>query len=319
MVEQLEVFLVKKQATFGTAEASLTGADNYFPALKGLSKLEPVPQYSPVEECSAGYDQDLGVVGFVNSNVELSCYMRSLGTSTAPDFGLLAQAAGFSETVTAVGGNGNKYIYQPSSTLVSKDLTVWHYAGGYGSNASILTKAANVVGNAKVTIEAGKPSIFALTGGKGQYVSEAAATLPTPTKTRTLYPAALGWTVSIHGVAYKLIKADFDMVVALDQYIDGTQAYGFGNSEIGQKKGKFTLQFYADASLALPSVAGLAGAVESAITIVYGVATNKLHFSIGYPQIQDWKKSAVGNLTVFDVSGIMSRNDFVITTNNDLV
>lgn len=316
MIDPLGVFLVKEQAAFGTPVDDLTGAANYFPALKG-SKLDPIPEFTPVEECSAGFDQDAGVRGFVNINAELSCHMRSLGVSTAPDFGLLAKAAGMSETVTAVGG-GNKYIYTPAATFLSKDLSIWHYTGGIGSNASILTKAGNCVGDWKISVEASKPATFALSGIKGKFISEAAATLITPTKDRTLYPAALGWTVSYNGVTYKLIKAEIEGGNTGEQYIDGTEAYGYGKSDIGDKKGKFTLQFYADAALALPSVGVLAGDIASAFSLVYGPTGRKLAISIAYPQGQNWTKGSVGNLTVFDVSGIITRNAITVTINNDL-
>jgi hypothetical protein len=221
-------------------------------------------------------------------------------------------------TTVSAKASSNKYAYSPLFATRGKDLTAWHYSGGIGTSASILSKFGNIVGNWKITIEAGKPSIFQLTGAKGKFLSEAAATIVSPTKNRTVYPAALAWTVSVHGVTYKLVKMEIEGGNSIDQRIDGTEAYGYGSTEVTDKKGKFNLQIYADAALALPSVAGLASAVESAITLVYGPANGKLHFSIGYPQIQDWKKTSVGNLTAFDITGIMSQNNFVITTNNDL-
>jgi hypothetical protein len=389
MNEALGVFLVKEQAVFGTPADDLVGT-NYFPALKG-SKIDVVPEFTQIEECSAGYDQELGVRGFVNINGELAAYVRSLGLTTAPDIGLIAKAAGMTETITyyqitltpgadktatwQVGdtvqndtGNGddwtgtiaaisatsirvtlvtgtyltiniadgienttrtdvttvsaktssNKYSYAPAFAALGSDLSIWHYTGGIGASASILTKSGNCVGDWKIEIEAGKPAKFTLSSIKGKYISETAATVPTPTKTRTAYPAALAWTVSYNGVSYKVIKATIEGSNAVEQFIDGTEAYGYSKGNIGDKKCKFNLQFYSDASLALPSVGGLASAVESAFSLTYGPTNGQVGIGITYPQTQAWPKSAVGNLTVFDVSGIATRNAVSIAVNNDL-
>lgn len=317
MNEGLDLYLVKEQGTFGTAETGLVGTD-YFPALRSGSSDDVNPEFTPIDECSGFFDQDLSVRGKIEGAINLACYMRSLGVSTAPDFAKLAKACGLKETVTAVVG-GNKYAYAPNADATLKDLTVWKYLGGAGTSGSILRKFGNVVGDWKLSLEAGKPAQFLLSGGKGQFVSEAAATLPTPTKSRTVYPALVGATISINGLStYKLIKIDFEGGNKVDQYIDPSQSYGLGQSDIGEKKIKFSMQLYADPSIALPSASVIADAVESSISITWGVTNNKINVAASYPQFNSWKTSKVGSLHAFDIAGICSQNNFAITVNNDL-
>lgn len=243
---------------------------------------------------------------------------------TTGTFAAIATADGIenttkSDTTTvSAKSSSNKYSYSPAIAARGGDLTAWHFTGGIGDDESVLSKFGNIVGNWKITIEAGKVSVFSLNGLKGKYISEEAETIVSPTKKRVLYPSALAWTVSVNGIVYKLIKLEIDGGNEPEQQIDGTEENGYGRSEIGNKKGTFTAQFYADASLELPSVEILAGTIGDAITVEYGPTDREIYVSIGYPQFQKWEKATVGNLTVFNVSGIMERNNFAVAANNGL-
>lgn len=315
MIKELECWLVKKQATFGTQGDDLDGGD-YFPALPD-SKLEIIPQFTDIESVSAVYDQDLSVKGFVNMNAELSCYMRSLGAATEPDYGLLAKASGWGVS----GPTAGKYTYTPItavSTKTSDDLEIFHYTGGIGENASILTKAGNIIGNWKIAGDVGKPVIFSLTGAKGIFVSQAAATMVTEIiKDRTLIPPALPVTVSINGVVYKVMKFSFEGGNSVEQYIDCAVTYGFGDSEITKKKIKFGFTCYANASLANPLDAVIAGDVVSDVELTWGKTLYQTKIDVDDPQFTDCKIVDVGGLTGWEVSGIATQNDIVITQNND--
>jgi hypothetical protein len=320
MIKELDVYLVKEQAVFGTAETSLSNTANFFPALPD-SKVEVTTEFQEVEVVSGGYDQDIAVRGHVKAAVNLSCYMRSIGTlvTSVPDFGLLAKAAGFAAS-TSTGGSKYLHTFVPSTTLIGKDLTVWHYAGGVGTSASILRKVGNVVGDWKVAGEAGKGVVFSLVSGKGQYISDAAATLVVPTKDRSLIPAANTLVVLINNVAYKVLKFEFTGGNSSEQFIDSTTSYGMGRSDITKKKGKFMVQVYADAALTLPITALLGGDVlaTTALSIRYGsTADKKINIACLYPQYTDCKTEDAGGLTVWTLTGNMTRNDVTIIVNAD--
>jgi len=317
MIKELECFLAKKQATYGTQGDDLTG-DNYFPALPD-SKVEVITAMTDIETVSATYDHDLSVRGFVNANAELSCYMRSLGDSVEPDYALLARAAGWA----VAGPTGGKYTLTPiinPTTATGNDLEVWHYLGGIGSNASVLTKIGNVVGNWKITGDVGKPVVFALTGAKGLFVSQAAATMVTSvSKDRTLIPAALPVTVSINNVAYKIMKFSFEGGNTVEQYIDCAETYGFGDSEITKKKIKFSFTCYANAALANPLDAVIAGDVVADVSIIWGKTLYTTKIVVDDPQFTDCKTVDVGGLTGWEVTGNATQNDITIVQNNDHV
>lgn len=321
MIKELDLYLVKEQGTFGTPESSLTGSADYFPALPD-SSVEVVPEFQDVDVVSGGYDQDTAVRGNVKAAVQLSCYMRSVGTlvTSIPDFTRLATAAGFAWSTTNSGAK-YRHVHVPSTTLIGKDLTVWKYFGGVGASASVLRKVGNVVGDWKITGEANKPAIFSLVNGVGKYTSDAAATLATPTKDRSLIPAVNTLVVLINNVAYKVLKFEITGGNGLIQAIDSTTSYGMGRSDITKKKIKFMVQVYADASIALPVTALLGGDVlaSTAFSIRFGAtADKKIDIVATYPQYTDVKTEDSGGLTVWTLNGNMTRNDLTITVNADV-
>jgi hypothetical protein len=319
MTPELECYLVKAQAALGTVEDTLTGAANFFPATPD-SKVEVIPSFTDIETVSAGFDQDASVRGFVNSNIQLGCYIRSLGNAadtTPPDFGLLARACGMSETPTLVNAK-YKYIYTPSAAFTTEDLTVWHYTGAIGASASLLRKVGNVVGNWKISADTGKPVKFEMTGGKGIYTSEAAGTLPTPTKSRLAIPATVPLTVVINGNAYNVIKFEIDGGNSVDQNILASDSYGYGISEITKKKVKFNFTCMADVALTFPMSTVIAGLVASSFTLTYGPAGYKVEIAMAYPQFLDCKQGASNNLTTWEISGIATRDAVTITVNSDI-
>lgn len=320
MIRELDTILVKEQGTFGTPETSLVGTD-YFPALLD-SSVEVNTEFQDVELQNGGYDQDIAVRGNVNASVELSCYMRSIGTGLTdyPDYQLLAKAAGMAASTT---NSGEKYrhIIVPSTTNIGKDLTVWKYFGGIGTSESILRKVGNVVGDWKIAGEANKPAVFSLVNGIGVYTSDAAATLPTVTKNRSLIPAVNTLVAYINNVQYKVLNFEFSGGNSAAQYIDSTTSYGFGRSDVTKKKGTFMVKVYADASLALPLATALGGDVlaSTALSIRWGAtAERKIQATSLYPQMKDVKTEDSGGLTVFTITGILTRNDITVTANVDV-
>jgi hypothetical protein len=166
----------------------------------------------------------------------------------------------------------------------------------------------------------GKPVVFALTGAKGLFVSQAAATMVTSVvKDRTLIPAALPVTVSINSVVYKIMKFSFEGGNTVEQYIDCAATYGFGDSEITKKKIKFAFTAYANAALANPLDAVIAGDVVADVSIIWGKTLYTTKILVDDPQFTDCKTVDVGGLTGWEVTGNATANDITITQNNDHV
>jgi hypothetical protein len=240
-----------------------------------------------------------------------------LGLSTEPDYALLARASGFA----VAGPTSGKFTCTPItavSTKTSDDLEIWYYTGGIGENASILTKAGNVIGDWKINGDVGKPAIFQLTGAKGKFISQAAATMVLNiVKDRTLIPAVLPVTVSINGVAYKILKFEFSGKNTVEQYIDCAATYGFGQTEITKKKIGFSFTCYSNAALANPLDSVLAGTVVDDIVLTFGTTARKIELKATDPQFIDCKTSDSSGLTTWDVSGNCTQNNFLITQNSD--
>jgi hypothetical protein len=317
MIKELDVFLAKLQTARGTPDDDLDGED-YLLALPD-SKVEVITQMTDIETVSAKYDQDIAVRGMVNANVALSTYVRSLGAAVAPDYATLAQAAGF----VLAGPTDGIFTLTPITAVsdaTTKDLEVFHYSGGVGTDASVLTKVGNVVGDWKLSADVGKPAVFALTGGKGIYISQAAATMVVGVvKDRTLIPPVLPLTVSINGVTYKVLKFEFSGGNSVEQFIDCAATYGFGQSEITKKKISFSFTAYANAALANPLDAVIAGAVVDDVVLTFGTTARKTELKATDPQFTDCKVGDAGGLTTWEVTGNCTQNNFLITQNSDYV
>jgi hypothetical protein len=315
MTPELESYLVKEQTSFGAPEGSLTNSDGL--ALTPDSKMEVVPEETPIEVLSAGYDQDISIVGaIIRATAQLGLYLQGTNTSTKPDVSRIIRACGFEEIIN-VTDDVYMYEYKPAHYNTSKDLSVWHYSGGVGSSAALLRKFQNVVGDWKISADTSKPCKFELTSGKAKYVSEAVATPPTITKSSLLIPAVLPVYAMFDpgNVPYNVEKMEFSGGGSCEQYIKCDETDGIGNSEITKKKIKFSFVVSANASLTSPMTALLAGLANRVINIYFGVTGKKIGFTIATGQYIDCKQGASNNLTTWEISGLADANDFLLKFN----
>lgn len=322
MTPEQEIFLVKTQAGIGVPETSLV-ADDLLEAT-GDSKLEVVPAFEEVDTVSGLFGNEPSVLGLVNATAGLSAFVRSKGNASGglkPDIDPLAKATGMIESEILCTGDKSKYKYSPAlESCLVKDITAWHYSGGCGIGQSILRKFGNIQGNWKISAKTGGKAKFELTDGKGIYLGESASTRPTVASSilHKVYPATIPLVILIDGVAYNVLDFSFEGGNTVDQYIKVTEQYGYGASEITKKKGKFDFTCYSEIGKQFPMAKVLDGALEGAMALTWGPTGEKIEIVAAYPQYKDCKFESSGNLSVWKVSGELTRNDFSITFNSDL-
>ena len=321
MVKGLEAILVKIQSVFGTPATDLVsiGTTNYYFPATDNSKIDINPQFTPIDVLSGGFDQDASVRGNILATAEIGCYMKSVGTliTSLPEFGTIAQTCGLEYSA---GNSGTLYIHYYGCGT-TKDLTIWHYSGGFGSNQSLLRKLGNVVGDWKITGEAGKPVLFTMTG-KGIYTSESVSTIPTFTipKDRSVIAAAVPLTVLIGDQVYNVLKFEISGNNVVEQYGSNADAYGTGESVMADVRVKMSFTAYADITKTFPLDTAIANTPLTAMTFTFGIAGQKITMDTSVSSklfLINCKQEKQGNLTIWDCSGIVTDNAFIITVNSD--
>lgn len=195
-----EVILAKEEVTYNTDPVP-TGADdailigNPSWSHEGLRMVER----NIVKNTDAMLQQIYGgTLKTVSFDVELK---GSGAAGTAPDFGVLLKACGFTETVVAV----TSVTYDPSSDAADKkSCTIHYYQDGL---LHILTGCR---GNFSVNLETGAipMATFTMTGHSGDPTDVA---LPTPTFDATKPVTVRGNSFSIDAFAAKINSLTFDI------------------------------------------------------------------------------------------------------------
>ena len=177
---QTSVILAKIEATSGTDSAPTNTTDAVAIRVTNLSaKIEQ--KFAERDVITGGFSAPDKLPYTRRGSISFSCELQASGTlGTAPQWGDLLQACGFSETVTAT----TRVDYLPASTAL-KTLTIWAYI-----NAR-LEKFVFCAGTVKISLTVGKvPSLdFTFTG---LVTSSAASGLVTPTLTAWIRAEAVG-------------------------------------------------------------------------------------------------------------------------------
>lgn len=308
MVRELEVFLAAEQTTAGSAVTSLNSG-NYHQVVTPESRIDiSNPDIVEINTVGDGYGQDASVIGKMNASVNLRYPLRSWGTGT-PDYLTAFKACGYS-----VATAGGFHTLTPSSTATDlKDLTIWHYSGARGSNASFVRKVYNVMLDWKIAFDTGGPAFVDFSGVGCVSGVPAAGTQPTCTKNTSVQYSVEGATCTVLGTTYKLIKCNFDGGNVLEQRLDPTATYGYGATKLTKRKIKFGCTFYTDIGLAEPLTALLAG-TETTLSVQWGTKTITL--ATTKAQITGRKIADNNSLEVFEITGQCNTNDFTITIQN---
>jgi hypothetical protein len=300
-VKNLETFLFKKQATYGTAETELTASD-FVEVLDG-SQLAVTIDSEEIKVVGPGFDQLPSVPGRETGELTLVFPLRSFGTGVLPDFDGPLQCCDMTATDSTTG----YYIYTP--TLNGVDGCAWNFYGHSGT--SNLDKVSNFKGSFKISLEAGKPARLEITGPCA-YNGLSTGTVPTVTRNRSHIPAVLGATVSINGSAYKFISAEFDANQSAELDVDASASNGCGQGNITERAIKWSAKVYADSQSTLDPIAAIRASTEAATSFSWGSGA-EVKIDAAYTQITDCKKSDQNGVTTWDLNGQCNRNDFSLS------
>jgi hypothetical protein len=308
-VTNLGLLLVKLQAVYGTAETSLANTD----VIETIGAAEFSSDFgaSPIELVSGGFDQDAAIPGLTKYDVSGKVHVRTGGSAAAyGQIDTLLQASGMVGTTAA---SVKTYAFTSTRTAY-KDATAWLYSGNLGTAGCLLRKASNIVFNPKWTFEAGKPVVMDFSGSGVYGGAAGTGTQPTITKLRTAAPAWMGLsTLTINGIStYKILKAEIDAGQETNLTIDVAQAYGFGQTEITNRKVKFSATVYCDLPASGDPETALLARTEGALAFAYGTAPNKATFTSTYSQITDIKKGDESGIEVWNITGQCNRNHFTL-------
>lgn len=219
-----EVILVKEEVTYntdpvptGAADAILIGNPSW--AHEGLRMVER----NVVKDTDGKLQQIFGgTLKTISFDVELK---GSGAAGTAPDFGVLFKACGFTETVVPA----TSVTYDPSSAESDKkSCTIYYYQDG------LLHIVTGCRGNFSVNLETGAipMATFTFTGHSGNPTD---AALPTPTYDATKPVTVRGNSFTIDAYAAKINSLTFDIGLEVKTPQDMSAADGFGEVFIGAR------------------------------------------------------------------------------------
>jgi hypothetical protein len=309
-VMDLEMILAKIQATFGTMATPLTSADYVQPG-KPVLGLDVAT--AEVETVGVTFGQDSSVVGAREASFSCSFPMRSGAAEGVPgDWALFLQACGFKETI-----NGHIHSYAIAQSQADwKDLTLWAFSGGHGSNAALRQVIANALFSAKINLDFNTCYGSIDFTGKGAYAElPVVATQPTCTRKTLKTPNLLGFRGFFMMSSYHLLSLNFDIaneisVVNNPQASDGS---GKGVSLLTSMKIKFDAKVYVDTAMSEQPQKTLTDGTSGTITVAFGTEPNAFSIVSGAAQIISVKESEQNKVKTYDISGICVDNNLTIS------
>jgi hypothetical protein len=320
-----EITLYKQQGqdvfAYSDASAGALVASDLAQVLKG-SSIEPDIAVEPIEIVAGGFDQFAAVVGKQTGKGSLKFAMNpaSSNGSILPQWGkVLVGSCDFSLATTSGGTNPSNFVMTPINQSTNSG-EIWHYTGDASASSALLSKFYNCKGSWKISANANKaPEIeFTLTGA---FQSEIDATQPAATdlsaiKIRETVYAVKNATVSIMGsIAYKLLSFDAEGGETIVNRDDISVDSGSGQTDITDRKIKFSLKCYAIKKASADALGQLLAGTEAAISIAFGPSGKSITIGGTYAQITERKRSDENGIAVFDIKGQFNRNDFTVRCN----
>jgi hypothetical protein len=186
----------KQEATEGTKEA-LANTDAFLH--KGLTFTPEIEQYQR-DLLRGTLSRDPSVSGKRSAKIAFDCELVGSGTAgTAPYWGKLMKACGYSETISG----GVSVTYKPATDAIPS-MTLAGYMDG------VIKRLWGARGNVKLSIEAGKPGIlhFEFEGADFEMVD--GALLASVSYSTVLPPAFLSAALLIDSYAAIVSKVEID-------------------------------------------------------------------------------------------------------------
>jgi hypothetical protein len=217
----------KIEATEGTKE-TLALADAMLH--KNLAFSPEIEQYAR-DLLRGTLSRDPSISGKRSAKLAFDIELVGSGTAgTAPFWGPLMKACGFSETIVA----STSVTYKPATNSLSNSMTLAGYMDG------IIKRLWGARGNVKLSIDAGKPGIlhFEFEGADFEVVDGA---LLAPSYSTIVPPAFLSAALLLDAYAAIVSKADIDVANGLAKRVSLNSSSGFLSTLIKGRNPKGSL------------------------------------------------------------------------------
>lgn len=317
MTTNVECFLAKQQATFGTAETSLTNSD-FAEVMEGGS-VTFEPTVSDQRYIGANTGNAASIIGGLYGSVKFQIPIRSGGSEGATGLlGKVLPALGLKETSSNAGGGVgvDRYVYTIDETQSNwKDLTVWAYTGNKGTSLSVLRKIYNVLFGGKIVLDFENATAMLDIEGRGAYNGAPTdATQPTCSPSGVVSPALRGVTFSMFGdTDYTPISMEIDFNQDVVNTLSPSAAYGVGVSQIVRKGARWSAKVYQDVVATIAPETALIAGTTGALSVIWGTVPNKFTLASSKMQITKCDRSDQNGIGVYDLSGIFVDNDISFT------
>jgi hypothetical protein len=314
--KELDVLLLKAQASIGTAQTSLANTD-FLTVGTGFG-LDLVQEIVPVEMTAGIFGQTSPVPGLYRYDAKISVPVIPTGTSTEPIIANLLKSSGMTVSTST-----NKHTYSPSSTYTSwKDVTLWSYTGDKQSGDCLLSKAHSVMFDWTLTAEVGQPAMMEFTGMGPAYALPAAGTYVTGTLTplATLIPATMkATTVTIAGQTYKILKLSVSIGNEVRMLKDPTATGGYFRADIAKRTSKWTATVYQENLSDLDPHVELNTPTLTSFSVTWGTAGSRITVAAdtSKAQITSVKNVDEEGIKTFDLEGAFVDNGFTLVINDD--
>jgi hypothetical protein len=310
-VIKLETILAKLQSTFGTMITPLLTTD-YIQGDGPTIDMDIVS--TDIESVGASFGQDPPVSGPREATHNIGFPLRSGGVADTPgDWAKYLQCCGFKESVAS-----HKYTYAKAlSSEDWKDLTIWGYTGGQGTNKSLISVLSNLIFSAKITLDFNAAYGKIDFTGKGNYHAlPTLATQQVATRKSLITPNLLGFEGTLFDdVQIVPITLVVDIANEITVCLDpkATNGGGKGVSLFSDMKIKYEAKYYVDTAIAKKPHADLVAETQRLIDIAWGTVPNKFNLIDAAVALKSVKSSDQNGVKTYDVSAVSIGNGMTLS------
>jgi hypothetical protein len=291
---------------------------NFLQVAEGFS-VDLKQEMSPLKQITGDFGQTESVPGFASCDVKIKTYIDTpivnYSTANPPLCEPYLLSSGMTKTDASSADSGMFHYSQTytPSTIFSAMTFESHMVDGSTSTRTI---AANVIFDAQIALEVGKPASLSLTG-KG-ILAQAPDTTTAITGVGRLsnqIGAVLnGNTATFMGDSYKLLKADVKLGNKIEWQKDFAATYGYANPYMTDRATALTMTVYCNDDVDVLSNL-MAGTIADC-TCSFGGAQNLIEISAPNVQIKDVKPSDDAGINTYEIQAIVLDNDWSLTFNS---